>query len=293
MKSIITFVSLLLLGHTYCAAQNNTSLKDKVQKATQAAVVNAGVEENNHTLDFLLEESVRNVVNGAEGTYHAEYHCKAYTLDEHWYILAGTCGNSVNGDIGHHDRDNYTRHHLKLLTYSGQDITYYKNEHILLIRDEKHLPGLYVNVLATSTPETLFSLTAKDYTAKINTSRFGFNAVRTRELKPKTIHDGVFSLRKGLLDLNGTATDPLFLIAPDQNTYLAGYNAAPMFYYFYDHPGQVRGDLSPKGIRSNTWFSLTKADLEFIKSTVKKYPEDWKRIKQRLFLDQTETPFFK
>ena len=294
MKKIATICSMLVLGGVLAFAQNNPELAGKVQKAAAKAVTapNADVAANDQTLYFLLEETVQNETNGARGTYHAEYRCKAYVLDEHWYILAGTCGSSVRGDVGHNDKDEYTRHQLRLQTADGQPLVYKKNEHIMLLREEKHLPARYVNVLATSTPQQLFTLTAHDYTAVINTARFGLNKVVQRELKPKTIRGNSFILREGTFDLSGTATDPLFLIAPDQNTFLAAYNNAPMYYYFYDHPGQVRGDLSPKGDRSDTWFSLTEEDLKFIQNTLQAYPEDWARIKTRLFLDQTHTPYF-
>ena len=291
-KIIVTFV-FIILGTFLVFAQDNTELTNRVQRAVQSNIINTGAEKNHLTLYFLLEETVRHENTNSEGTYHAEYHCKAYALDEHWYILAGTCGNSVNSDVGHDDRREYTRHNLKLKTLSGEKLTYFKNPHLMLLREEKFIPGVYVNILATSSPVQLFTLTAEKYTAMINTSRFGLNKVLTRELKPKSIMGDSFELNESAFDLSGTATDPLFLIGPDGNSFLAAYNKAPMFYYFYDHPGQIRGDLDAKGDRSARWFSLTKEDLQFIKDSLKDYPADWKRIKNRLFLDQTQTPYFK
>lgn len=290
VKKILVVLGSILLGTTFSSAQKTT---EKIQKEVQAVVeFNAGVEESNRTLEFVLEETVRHVPTGAEGTYHADYRCKAYALDEHWYILAGTCGNSVAGDVGHDDADDYTHHNLTLKSIRFEDITYYKNKHLMLLREEKFIPGLYVKVLATSSPKQLFALTSNDYTAKINSSRFGLNIVKTREPKPKTILGNSFSLREGLFHLQGTATDPLFLVASNEESFLAAYNKAPMVYYFYDNPNQVRGSTQPKGERSIFWYSLTKDDLQFIKTTVQKYPGDWERIKNRLFLDETQTPYF-
>lgn len=292
MKKIIVTFILIALGAILALAQENNDLTNQVQRAVQTAVVNADAAGSNRTLYFILKETVRHESNGSEGTYHAEYHCKAYALDEHWYILAGTCGNSVKADVGHNDKNDYTRRGLTLLAEDGTELKYKKNKHIMLLHEEKFIPGLYVNVLATSSPVQLFTLTAEEYAAVINTSRFGLNKIVTRELKPKSIMADSFQLEEGVFDLSGTATDPLFLISPEQNTFLAGYNKAPMVYYFYDHPGQVRGDLDAKGDRSINWFSLTKEDLQFIKDSLKDYPADWKRIKTRLFLDQTQTPYF-
>ncbi len=294
MKKIVVTFILIALGAILALAQENKNLTNQVQRAVQTAAVNSGAAESNRTLYFILKETVRHELNGTEGTYHAAYHCKAYALDEHWYILAGTCGNSIKADVGHNDKNEYTRRGLTLLAEDGTELKYKKNKHLMLLHDEKFIPGLYVNVLATSSPVQLFTLTADKYTAVINTSRFGLNKVVTRELKPKSILSDSFQLEEGTFDLSGTATDPLFLISPEQNTFLAGYNKAPMVYYFYDHPGQVRGNLDPRGDRSSNWFSLTEEDLKFIKESIQKdYPEDWKRIKARLFLDQTQTPYFK
>ncbi len=291
-KIIITFV-FIIIGTFLAFAQGNTELTNRVQRAVQSGIVNAGAEKNNLTLYFLLKETVRHENTGSEGTFHAEYHCKAYALDEHWYILAGTCGNSVQADVGHNDKDEYTRRGLTLLAEDGTELNYTKNKHLMLLHEEKFIPGVYINVLATSSPVQLFTLTAEKYTAVINTSRFGLNKVLTRELKPKSILGDSFELNESVFDLSGTATDPLFLIGPNGNTFLAAYNKAPLVYYFYDHPGQVRGDLDAAGDRSARWFSLTKEDLQFIKDSLKNYPVDWKRIKNRLFLDQTQTPYFK
>ena len=116
----------------------------------------------------------------------------------------------------------------------------------------------------------------------------------TRELKPKTVRGNFFSLLEGPFDLSGTATDPLFLIASNKDVFLSAYNDAPLIYHFYDHPSQVRRVPLSNAKNSHRWFSLTKEDLQFIKKTmIKDYPKDWKRIKKRLFLDQTQTPYFK
>lgn len=311
MKKLLTVISAVFFMATLATAQKGR-LEEQVVRTVenarnnpqvQAPVAepsNAGMEKTSYVVDFEIQESVYDGDNDA--TYKADYRCKAYKLDEHWIILAGTCGNSVNSDIAEDGDHTYLkRHGFKFVQayWAGRAVSpfvYKKNDHVMLLRtgDGFTLKAPYVKILATSAPQNLFSLTAgKDYDAVINTSRFGLNAARTRTLKPKTIQGDQFELRKGFLGLSGSATDPMFIRDTQGEVFIAAYNVASMRYYFKDHPFQVRGSTEPDGDYSNTWFSLTEDDLKFIKETVSAYPGDWERIKNRLFLNQTETPYEK
>ena len=300
MKKVLTLVSFVFFATAFANAQQS-KLQEVVKQAIQQAATNvssnAGVEERNGVLQFTLSESVVNDATGASGTYHADYRCKVYALDQNWYIAAGTCGKSyAKGRVHENDNeyDSYSRHGLKLYYTDGTAVEYKKNDHVTLIRKiegQSDLSAPYVNVLAT-TPQKLLTLTGEGYTLKINTSRYGLDAIRSREIRPKSIDGNTFSLREGMFDLSGSATDPLFAIAPNDNVFLAASNNSEMTYAFYDsdkipHFDEAHGD------HFNKWFSLTEDDLKFIKQTVSAYEGDWDRIKTRLFLDQTETPYEK
>lgn len=292
MKKVLTLVSVLFITATFAAAQRvQQGVEQVMREAEQTASSNAGAEKRNEVLDLTLVETVVHAGNGAQNTYHAAYRCKVYPLDQNWYIAAGTCGNSVKGDVHHDDASEYTRHELKLTQVDGSNLEYKKNERVTLIRTSA-LSGPYVNVLA-STPVNLLALTGNGHTLKVNTSRFGLNAVRSREIRPKSIKENVFSLREGRFDLSGSATDPLFVINPNNDVFVAAYNKAPMRYFFYDTGDLIRAFPEAHGDYSNSWFSLTEDDLKFIKQTVSAYEGDWDRIKTRLFLDQTQTPYEK
>lgn len=260
---------------------------------------NKGAISENIRADFhITEKFYDNNMEQENGPYEADIACKAYALDSHWLLLAGTCMNYSTEDIREPGDHVYMeRHDRKILKASAGRIAlnvnnYTRNERIMLIwSNNASFTGPYVNVLGTTSPSKLFALSA-NHTVKINTARLGTDAVRERSFKSNSIKGNTFKLKENFMDLSGTATDPLFLFSKQGNEFLAAYNKGEISYALQMTLDDITHTYDGK--TSDTWYSLTKEDLVFIKDAINKYrPQDWNRIKGRLFFDGTAVPFFK
>lgn len=304
MKKLVLIVCTLAICTASLQAQNksksaNSKLDQKVEQIIQRATVatmltNKGAIKENKRVDFRIEESLRDINTGEEeGPYEADIACKAYALDSHWLLLAGTCMRYSNEDIHEYDDHKHIERFGRKITYSSvAPLHHAQNSNIMLIwRNEAFYNAPFVNVLATSNPSKLFALSA-NHTVQINTARFGADGVKSRSLKTNSVQGNTFKLNESWRDLSGTATDPLFLISPNGNEFLAAYNDGYISYALQMTFDDIFHTYD--GLKSDTWFTLTQADLEFIKQTVQaNRPGDWATIKNRLFLDNTQTPYFK
>lgn len=290
MKRTLVYAAILLLTACPLLAASKATLEQKVEEQVKVAVTpNKGAIEKNLRIDFEIAESFYDErYDQNNGPYRADIACKAYALDAHWLILSGTCMRYSSGDILEPGDHEFIERYGRVIK---DKIKYSYNDNVMLIwTNENKYEAPFVNVLATSSPVQLFTLSA-NHKIKINTARLGTDAVRNRTLKTGSINGNRFQLNEGLSDLSGTATDPLFLISPEENEFLAAYNNGEISYAL-----QMRSDDILKtfdGLTSKDWFSLNKKDLEFIKVTVQaNRPNDWNKIKQRLFFDNTKVPFF-
>lgn len=309
MKKILTVLVALLFTAVGLFANSSEDLAEKIAaKAQTAKPSNKGAIEEHQRVDFEIRESLTdtryiygddeyfepNYELAKRGPYRADIACKAFALDKHWLILAGTCMEYSSGDIFEQGDSEYIERHSREVvnsSFGGKETKFARDGAVMLMWSEKgNFKGPYVNVLAVDSPKRLFSLTA-NHTIKINTARFGTNAIRTRNLLPNSVKGRTFKLDEAATDLSGTATDPLFLIAADSNEYLSGYNMAEISYAL-----QITMDdffHTYDGLTSDTWFTLSKEDLEFIRKTVtSKMPEDWNNIQKRLFYNNTDKPYF-
>ena len=269
---------------------------------------NSGVIDQNQRVDLDIQESFTDTHTHQNfGPYDAQIGCKAYVLDSYWLVVAGTCMRYDNGAIFESGDQAYMKRYGRKVTglvssfkenpvkrvFTGLDASHHaENGNIMLIWS--HTPaffGPYVNILATSSPENLFTLSA-NHTIKINTARGGTNSTPTRTLKSGSIKGRTFELDEGWSDLSGTATDPLFLINPARNEFLSAYNNGYVHYALQMRLDDVTNSSS--GGTSPRWYTLSQQDLHFIRDTIQKQrPGDWARIKGRLFFNQTNTPYFK
>ena len=323
MKKLFALVCLSLLGVTVAVAAEKQASKADVSAAVNAKVARA--LQNNHDaitknlrVDFRITEYVSRYAedgvvfaedgepqNGRikKGPYKATLACKAYALDSNWLLLAGTCMRYSTDPVQVYETTYHEREgrkidsNFKVGDYAIPAKNYVYNDDVMLLwtadpNTVKFLSKLpKVNVLAISEIRQLFALNDRN-TIKINTARLGTNAIRERKLKTNSFRGNLFQLEEGFTDLSGTATDPLFLITPAGREFLVGYNNGQLNYAlqitFDDTLNTFNGETSKE------YFALNLDDLNFIKKTVlEKRPGDWKRIKNRLFLDQTETPYFK
>ena len=304
MKKLVLIVCALAVCTVSLQAQNkpkvaNSQLDKEVEQtvkraAAATALTNKGAIKENKRVDFRIEESLRELNAGLEeGPYEADIACKAYALDSHWLLLAGTCMRYSNQDIREQDDHKYIERFGRKITHASiWPLHHAENSNVMLIwREEAIYKAPFVNVLATSNPSSLFALSS-NHAVQINTARFGADSVKSRSLKTNSIQGNTFKLDENWGDLSGTATDPLFLINPNGNEFLAAYNNGYISYALQMTFDDIFRTFD--GLKSDTWFTLTQADLEFIKHTVQtNRPEDWPTIKNRLFLDHTQTPYFK
>ena len=323
MKKTFALVCLSLLGVTAAFAAGKPASKADVSAAVNAKVANAlqnnnGAIKNNLRVDFRITEYVTRYVedgvvfpsedepqNGRiqKGPYEADLACKAYALDSNWLILSGTCMRYSPDPVQIYEPTYYERDGREIDSdfsvgnYSIPAKNYAYNDDVMLLwtgdaNTAKFLSELpKVNVLAVSSPNKLFALNDVN-TFKINTARLGTNAIRERKLKTNSIKGNMLQLEEGATDLSGTATDPLFLVTPSGREFLAGYNDGILGYALQITFNDIVNTFD--GRTSKDYFTLSEKDLNFIKKTVlEQRPGDWKRIKNRLFLDQTATPYFK
>ena len=282
---------LLLLLTCPLFANTNTKIGAVVNKKVNAVVMaNKGAINENLRVDFAIAEFFYDSrLHQNNGPFDADISCKAYALDSHWLILSGTCMRyDEEGDIRESGDHEYMERHGRTFR---RHYNYAENSNVMLMWSAKpRYNAPFVKVLATTSPSRLFTLSA-NHTIKINTSRFGKNAVKTRKLKTGSVSGNHFKLDEGWFDLSGTATDPLFVIAPNGNEFLAGYNNGYISYALQMTIDDILNTSNREP--SNDWFSLTKEDLNFIKKTVQaKRPQDWARIRARLFLNTTNQPYF-
>ncbi|MDD6153844.1 MAG: hypothetical protein PUC11_07885 [Elusimicrobia bacterium] len=291
MNKTWTCAGLLLLLACPLFANTGTKLESTVTNKVNAAVAtNKGAITKNLRVDFAISEEFYDLDKKQyHGPFDADIACKAYALDAHWLILSGTCMRyDEEGDIFEPgDHEYMWRGHRTFRKHYNHA----ENGHVMLMWTDKPVYNApFVNVLATLSPRPLFTLSAT-HTIKINTARYGSNAVRTRKLKTGSVYGNYFKLDEDWTDLSGTATDPLFVISPEGNEFLAAYNNGYIGYAL-----QMTGDdifHTFDGRISDKWFALHKVDLDFIKKTVQeKRPQDWARIRTRLFLNTTDKPFF-
>ncbi|WP_428075907.1 hypothetical protein [Candidatus Avelusimicrobium luingense] len=314
MKKIIAAVSLLICaGVVSFASDVKYAIDKQLQEAVAKTVLaqpspNKGAIDENITMEFDLYGGDlvvgRTQVNGEykeddliENPYPSfSIKCKAYALDEHWAILAGTCPEAINTGLQNEWSDDPNSMTVFAVgTYMGRKEKFLgffldyglkediknrmdHNDHVMLVwNEEATFSGPFVKVLATQNPNRLFAL-SDTHTFKINSASLGLNAVRTRTLKTGSVKNGTLELQESFADLSGTYTDPLFAINSRGNEFITGYNQAVQFV----------------NVHSSSWYTLTERDLHFIKNTVQaNRPQDWARIKNRLFFNQTQKPFFK
>lgn len=295
MKKLISAYMLLALVTLHMPVSAAEVSTQAVQAAVKKSLTNnAGAIKNNKRVDFVIDESFYDErLDQNNGPFRVDLACKAYALDTHWLLLAGTCMRYyTEGDIrAVGDHEYMERHGRTIKSASPSMDGYAENGSVMLLWSAKaQYAAPFVNVLATASPNNLFALTA-NHTVKINTARFGTDAVKKRKLLTNSVKNNTFKLDEGATDLSGTATDPLFMISANGNEFLAAYNNGTISYAynmtfddaFHTFDGQP----------SDIWYSLTKEDLNFIKSTVTQHrPSDWARIKNRLFFNQTVTPYF-
>lgn len=290
MKKTFVCAGILLLTVCPLLATSNSTLQQKVEAEVKVATTqNKGAIEKNLRVDFEISESFYDErYDQNNGPYRADIACKAYALDSHWLILSGTCMRYSSGDIRELGDHEFITRYGRVVK---NKINYTNNGNVMLIwTDEDKYKSPFVNVLATSSPNQLFKLSS-NHTVKINTARFGTDSVKTRTLKTGSIKGNFFQLDESWTDLSGTATDPLFLISPEENEFLAAYNNGEIEYALQMTANDIFNTFDGK--TSKEWFSLNRNDLEFIKTTVQKNrPNDWNKIKQRLFFNNTKIPFF-
>ena len=329
MKFLLTlFLFILGAGTGFTASLRNTLSQQLVHAVAQqqigpAEFSNEGAIQKNHRLTFTVTDG-RFVPenNNFAAMEKAEIYCKGYALDAHWTLVSATCFNAFafNGwkdnvpyaqqvysvsmhtnswenweTIFEDEKHQFLGYRAQTGVLPVNNPHMAANHHLLLIWHEQEVyAGPYVNVLAVSSPRQLFTLQANNI-FKINTARYVFfsDAVRERSLQAGSVKGGTFRLNESATDLSGTSTDPLFLLTSKHTEFIAGYNAAKLGKKWH-RPEWFSGDKTREGLPCPTWYSLTQNDLWFIERTVRAYrPQDWMRIKARLFFNQTQTPFFK
>ena len=294
MKKIWAVVSLFLLmtSVSFVHAAEET-LQEKVQKAVSKAATpsNKGAIKENKVAHVTVVDRFGNGVDidGEDMIIAANvytYGCKAYALHPNWLLVAGTCVHHLDPEP-FHDPFSPAKFAMSYVAAQTPEEELDYNGNILLIwRDKPLYKAPFIKVLAVSTPQQLFALTAT-HQVQINTARLGLDKVVDRTLKSGSIKKDssgqvLFQLDETWTDLSGTATDPLFLISATSNEFLAGYNNGVL-----DYQARV-------GRSSPDWYTLSESDLKFIKDTVQENrPQDWSFIKTRLFFNQTKTPYFK
>lgn len=290
MKKTLLYAGILFVTACPLFAKANTALEQKVEAQVNAAITpNKGAINKNLRVDLEISEYFYDErYDQNNGPYRADIACKAYALDAHWLILAGTCMRYSSGDIREPGDHEFIERHGRVV---HTNINYAENGNVMLIwTKENKYTAPFVNVLATSSPTQLFTLRS-NHTVKIHTARFGSDSVKNRTLKTGSVKGKFFQLDERLRDLSGTATDPLFLISLQENEFLAAYNNGELEYALQMSAKDILNTFDGKP--SKDWFTLNKNDLEFIKATVQaNRPNDWNQIKQRLFFNNTQTPYF-
>ena len=258
--------------------------------------------EQNTTVHFRIQEQLINTNTDISwGTYDADIVCKAYPLDAHWLVVAESCLDVSTQDIFEtNDHEYIARKRVKeqLLEVGGKNIgtrAIYRQGNLMLIRlFEENYQAPYVHLLAVSSPAKLFAL-ASTHEVKINTARYavgGTDHTCSRNLKKKSAQGPFFQLEEGVFELSGTATDPLFMINEQkQHEVLAAYNQGKVTYALQINANDLFHTSSTNP--SKDWRILNLEDLQFVKKTISQQePAAWERVKNRLFFENLNKPFF-
>lgn len=299
MKKILFIFVLLFSGLAGQAARTQgatVSRRQIIQTVAQAhPQTNAGALQLNKRIDFFITEKIYNPQTGsAFGPYMADLACKAYALDKHWLLVSATCMRPDNADLWEEDDHKYLeRYERRAFHLDNTPFTNYKaNNRVMLVwQDETTYTAPFINVLATRAPRQLADLNQAGHTLQIHTARLGQNSPKTRQMDHTALAAHTFKLKENWTSLSGTATDPLFVISPEGNEFLAAYNDGYLHYWYVWR----LDDLFHKynGLPSDTWYNLTLEDLFFIRQTVlEQRPQDWPHIQTRLFYNTTQTPYF-
>ncbi len=280
----------ILLGSILCgeAEASADELAARIDRGVERALRivktdnNRGAMKNHQTVKFRVWDYEHLTTHSQYVAY--EIGCKAYVLDSHWLIVNSTCIQAQNklatNPLFHVDGHTLVPLQEGMAWEEGLRIS-------LLWHPKPIYTGPFVKVLATFSPERLVALAHEGYELWINTSRLGLDFIRRRDVLASSILGNLFHLDQNTFQLKGAALDPLFVISPEQNEFMVAYNAG---YITYKASLRIRSWQEHK---SSTWYNLDKYDLEFIKKTVLQHrPQDWPRIKQRLFYNQTRTPYF-
>ena len=288
MKKLIITIGILACMAVFCGADTlQEDLRARLEKLlvqVQYPSNNSGSINKNTVVSFRVQDFY-----GTRASEKMPLNCKAYPVAPHWLLVAGTCAKAQQGYTAGGLVLTVTQH---LLTPDEPGVSFSHNERVMLVwSDRYNFTGPFVNILATQSAKQLFTLSAFN-AVKINTARWGKNAIKTRHLKAGSVtanaeNKTLFRLRETISDLSGTATDPLFLIGRESphNEFLAAYNNGVLNYVQY--PRYLAGEPS------RDWYNLQRDDLDFIKNTVlKNRPADWAQIKTRLFYNDIKTPYF-
>ena len=259
--------------------------------------------------------------------------CTAYALDNHWLILPRKgCLQEDSNLVFDEDNNQYYQYSEKTIIsdfhflghslYSISPKNYAINKNLMLVWTGdvfavNFLRSLQkVNLLAVSTPEHLrylgqgnpillaeyndATLKAKAYSRPFpkesnllnpaHKNNLGATALWNEKVLQQKLNYNTFQFNDA--DIDDKAGLTLFLRTPSGFEFLVGYSNSIKGFSLSrkkDDSLSIFSHTYPQG-----YFTLALEDLEFIKKTVlEKRPKDWERIKNRLFFDQTETPYFK
>ncbi|MBO7190755.1 MAG: hypothetical protein J6V32_01410 [Elusimicrobiaceae bacterium] len=290
----------------YNINQQDTAAQKQIAYQVDRAVLDkmlnssVGSIEQNKTIEFRVREVIEYSFAGTQEKEYLSHRydlgCKAYALHPNWLILSGRCAAPMGVSDKEADmwltsnKQEVVEH--ELFPYGsdqkGMKIEY-NNNVMLLWQKKAEYTAPFVKVLAMSSKDKLFSLWNARGSLQINTARLGLNAVRERDFLEESMQGSgnLFLLDESFYDLSGTASDPAFLSIESGDEYLIGYNNGLM-----DYKTCADGARVWCGKKSDTWYRLTKADLEFIKQTVlENRPQDWAEIQPRLFYDSVDESF--
>lgn len=251
----------------------------------------------NHPLaqvDFANAQEFRTTL-GIE-TYHATVGCKAYVIDEHWVMAGATCLWNARQEIYYHGKTQATglvepdmQSSLKI---NGEEIKMEGNfftqpsftllPHVILVRIpentrlSKQIKELHkVRLLAflgSKTPRNLAQ--GKFY---INSSRFGINAVRERELgelQPSDSFNSTVTVQDKWTHYAGLSTDPIFFVK-DFQVFWFGVNDGATWAF---------PDKKWDGQSSNAYYYFNLSDMNFIENVLKENdPLAFKRVKRLIY----------
>ncbi|MBR4592939.1 MAG: hypothetical protein IKO35_07005 [Elusimicrobiaceae bacterium] len=305
MKKLMLLLLVMGCGVSFSWAQSSSSITRHVIHALsqhrQEVTPNKGAINQPQEMNFLTVYHASSVdisqwadihyprQNDCNCGYVLYTHCKAYALDSHWLIASANC---INPDRKAYKRfqENERYDDVRIETsLANRHFNFVSNERVTLIyvkpeyeQTEKGFSAPFANVLAFDNPQAVHFLNANNTFAFHTDHVLGISSVRHRALQLGSVHNNTLNLRNKLTDLSAEALDPLFLITPQENEFLLGFNQGNV--------NSARGTYED----SNSFYTLTAEDLRFIRQMVNKYrPQDWPHISQRLFLNTTDKPCIK